>query len=94
MGFLVEEKDAIVWRGLMVSLGTLEIFPQPPCPLTPPFVGDVSYSEAVAWCGVGAAGCALSGHATRNWRYSAHHITASACVRLDMFSVVNHVTIM
>lgn len=50
MGFLVEEKDAIVWRGLMVSLVTLENFPPYPISLTSHFAGDVSYSETVTWC--------------------------------------------
>ena len=62
-------------------------------PLIPPFsfplfVGDVGHSEAVARCGLGAAGCAPGGHAARNRRYPTHHITASACVRLDMFGLM------
>ena len=79
MGFLVEEKAAIVWRGLMVrapglvaALNSHRAYSIPCSSLS----GDVSPTEAAARGGVGSPGCAGGGYAPGHWRHTALHFTA------------------
>ncbi len=68
MGFLVEERTAIVWRGLMVGYHpccSLSGHPVPPP--SPPPPGDVRHSEATERSGLGRSGCTGCGYASRQW---------------------------
>ncbi len=52
MGFLVEEKSAIVWRGLMVSTNVNNI-----SFLTVNYIGDVSHSKITTSSRLGKTRC-------------------------------------
>lgn len=80
MGFLVEEKAAIVWRGLMVWEEGEEHTPllhSIPFPLS----GNVSHSEVSTSGGLGCPGRAASRPAPWDWGYSAHPLTTGTTLR-------------